>query len=165
MEVKQGFSQWSQSTHPWKMTHKPLYPLIQNYPFLPYMVLHRRILHREYFDICAETKQQLPPIRIQEHQMGEIMCYDRFTNDLNTITPNCVLLTRGEKSSLTHGVDRTPHFEGETQSWWAEELTVVQVTFVTNKLLKCFTLQWLRPGPRFYVCPNNSCAVNCVLMI
>lgn len=54
MEVKQGFSQWSQSTRPWKMTHKPLYPLTQNYPFLPYAVLHSRIVWRIFWCLCRD---------------------------------------------------------------------------------------------------------------
>ncbi len=47
----------------------------------------------------------------KEHQKGEMICYDWFTDDLNT----CVLLTRGEKSFLTHDVDwknRVKHVHG-----------------------------------------------------
>ncbi len=37
--------------------------------------------------------------------------------------------------------------QGETRSWCGKQVTAVQVTLeVTSQLLKCITLQWLRPG-------------------
>ncbi len=85
-----------------------------------------------------------PNNSFEEHQKGEMICYDWFTDDLNT----CVLLTRGEKSFLTHDVDRKK--QGETRSWCGKQVTVVQVTLeVTNQLLKCIMLPWLRAGWQF----------------